>query len=43
MDVVDGAKISEVHAVSIFTVDPEDGGSMYLRNFGRNVAYVHTL
>jgi hypothetical protein len=30
----DVAKISEVYALSIFTVHPEDGGSMYLRNFG---------
>jgi hypothetical protein len=42
MDVGDVANVSEVHTTSIFSVDPEDGGSMYFRNVG-NIAHIHTL
>jgi hypothetical protein len=41
MDVKDVIVISEVHATSVFKVDPEDDGSMGLRN-AWNFTHIHT-
>jgi hypothetical protein len=43
MNVGGVGKVSEVHADSVFTVDSEDGGSMYLRKVGNIVHCPHVV
>lgn len=40
--VSDVADVSEVHAASVFRIDPKDGGSIYLRKVG-SFSHNHTV
>jgi hypothetical protein len=40
MDVGDVSDVSDIYVPSIFSVYPEDGGSIYVRDFGK-ISHTH--